>query len=452
MSNTNCDFNSLFGDKIYQLEMIPGCPLSENYAKILLIEKIYSFVFLACFILFVLAKHRKKYFTKLINDSIFVLLDDYYRIVYVKGDSLALEPFDEQCLLNHYSIFDFFHLFECCNMLFCNIFSPIYSKIVMWLYPAKCCFWRNSKYILFYIVVFGYVVLTPLEYLTSFLTAPCLYETSNVFTNPFLFFYGIMDLIFSSLSIFVLTFMISFISSRRELQSLHHNDIKGKAFFMHYHVKKGMIFAFSALFVKILLILISGHTYFDESLDAESNIYWLGRSFFFLFLIRRSHSRKRIQINCNYDYLKEESKFFQIQNFLYKHRISANKFLDFTNMHETFVDSLKEKLEKDVSVKMKFFKKIINTIEAQKFKNVIVKKNMDSGYHTFLARLLGFYFVLMVFLSVLMTLTIITPEIKQLKNSCFLNSAIVGFPIIDLIELCCFPYFFYKTTRKENLI
>lgn len=452
MSNTNCDFNSLFGDKIYQLGVISDCQLSQNYAKILLIEKIYSFVFLACFILFILVKQRKKYFTKLINDSIFVLLDDYYRIVYVKGDSIALEPFDEQCLLNHYSIFDLFHLFECCNMLFCNIFSPIYSKIEKWLHPAKCYFWRNSKFILFYIIVFGYVVFSPLEYLASFLTAPCLYETSNVFTNPFLFLYGIIDLIFSSLSIFVLTFMISFISSRREIQSLHHNDVKGKAFFVHYHVKKGMIFAFSGLCVKILLILISGHTYFDESLDAKSNIYWLGRSFFFLFLIRRSHSRKRIQINCNFDYLKEESKFFQIQNFLYKHRISANKFLDFSNIPENFVDGLKEKLENDVSVKMKFFKKIIHTIEAQKFKNVLVKKNMDSGYHTFLARLLIFYFVLMVFLSVLTILTIIAPDVKQLKNSCFLNSAIVGFPITDLIELCCFPYFFYKTTRKENLI
>ena len=75
MLKTDFDFNSLFGDKIYQLEVIPDCQLSENYGKILLIEKIYSFVFLACFILFVLAKHRKKYFTKLINDSIFVLLD-----------------------------------------------------------------------------------------------------------------------------------------------------------------------------------------------------------------------------------------------------------------------------------------------------------------------------------------------------------------------------------------
>jgi len=452
-----CDsFQSLFGDVIYQYEIVPDCVLSENYDKILLVEKIYSFTFLLLFLGFFLLKRKfygDEYFSQLKNDSIFVLLDDYYTIIYVKGDSCISEPFDELLNRHNYNVFDFFNLHKCCQIPCCNqFFTPIFRRIDRFFYPMRRFFWKHSKSFFFYVIVYGYIFFSPLEYLTSFLTAPCIDETKEVFSNPPLLIYGIIDLIISTCAIFVLTFMISFISSRRELQSFHQNDVKGKAYFFHYHIKKGMIFAWAGLLLKVMLMIISGHTFFDISLDAVSNLYWIGRSLFFLFMIRQSHSRKVIQRNCNCEYLKEESRFFQIQNFLYKNRVDVNKMMDFKKSKDVFMNYLSEKLDNHIFVKMLLFKRMMKVLEAQKFNNVIVKKNLDSRYHAFLATLFTFYFGVYVFLTILSTLTIIDTQNVSLKTSCFLHSASVGFTLMDFIEIICFPFLFYKTTRKVNLI
>jgi len=445
---SQCGFKELFSDLIYNLRKIEDCPVSENYEIIQFFEKIYSLVFISAFVFFVLFKkkvHGPDYFNQLKDSSIFVILDDYYRIVYIQHDS-----FDVILTKNNDNFYDFLDMLDCCKTRCCiRIMTPISHMLKRFLLPIQKFLWKNSKSICFYLVVFGYFFFSSVEYLTSFLTAPCLIDNANIFQNPLLLTYGFIDLIISSCTNFVFTFMISFISTRRELLSFHPNDIKGKAFFFHYHVKKGLIFALLGFLVKLLLMIISGHTFFDMSLDPASNVFWMARAIFFLFLIRWSHSRKRVQISCNCEYLKEESKFFQIQNFLYKHRWNFEKMMNFKTKKEVLMDNLKSKLKEDVSLKFGLFKEMVAVLENQKFKNVIIKKNVvDSGYPAFLATLLMCYFGYYIVVTVLSTLTLMNS--RSLTESCFLNSVMVCYNLTDFFEVICFPYLFYMTTRKDN--
>ena len=434
-----CGFRELFDDMIYiPSNSIPDCPVLSEIKEIVLGEKIYSFFFMVVFIAAILYKLKQKgreYFKKLENDSIFILLDDYYNLTYVQPqESIAYEQnLEEIYQKNDYDI-----------LYFPRISTPIYKFFKKYLLPIEKCFWRNSKFLLYYLVVFGFVFISPIEYIFSFLISPCLDLALG------LWIYGFIDVITSSCSIFVIVFMISFISSRRELQSLHLNDIKAKASLFHYHIKKAMIFGMLILILKVLLISISNHTFFDISLDPVSNFFWLGRAILFLFLIRRSHSRKRIQINCNCEMLKEHSKFYQIQNFLFKNRINLDKVMSFETKKEEFLKELENNLKQFVEEKWGRFIMAIDILDGQKFKNVIIQKNLDSNYHPILALIFYFYFLSEIILTLLSIMTFSNNE--EINNSCFINSSpIIGYICLDFIEIIVFPYLFYKTTRKNNL-
>ena len=446
-----CVFWDLFGDLTYNIKNIDDddCLISTNYVYIEFAEKIYSLCVIVLLFLsiFIMRKiNGSNFFENLKETSIFVLLDDYHQIVYVRKESF--ESIRKICASKNGDFFNFFNLLECLPCCFFFL-QPIYTKLeILIFFPLRSFLWKKSKSICFYMIIFGYYFFSPIEYLTSFLASPCLNNNNNLLNNPPLLIYGIIDLITSTCSFFVLTFMISLISCRREFLSFHQHDIKGKAFFFHYHIKKGLIFAFLGFLVKLLLMIISGKTFFDMSLDAVSNVFWLGRGIFFLLMIRRSHSRKRVQINCNCDYLKEESKFFQIQNFLYKHRLNLPKILNCKDSRN-FKENLTEKLEEDVSVKFEMFKKMVNVLDDQKFKNVIIRKNVvDSGNHSILATLFIFYFGMYIILTTMSTLTL--TDYRNLSHSCILNSGMLGYNCLDFVEIICFPYLFYKTTRRDN--
>jgi len=113
------------------------------------------------------------------------------------------------------------------------------------------------------------------------------------------------------------------------------------------------------------------------------------------------------------------------------------------------MDNLKSKLKEDVSLKFGLFKEMVAVLENQKFKNVIIKKNVvDSGYPAFLATLLMCYFGYYIVVTVLSTLTLMNS--RSLTESCFLNSVMVCYNLTDFFEVICFPYLFYMTTRKDN--
>ena len=446
----DCTKEDLFGDLIYTLDIIPNCVVSENLERIIIAEKIYSLCFLILFLVMTIYK-GSNYFVNMRDNSIFVLLDDYYYFAYnYDSDILVDDPtrIEEIIQQNNINILEFIHLFDCCKLsCFAFISKPIFDFFEKILFPMKKWFWRNSKTILYHPIVFGFIFYTPIEYLFSFMTAPCLESASK---HVALYLYAVLDMLMSSFVIFIITFMISFISSRRELQSLHANDIKAKAYLFHYHIKKGMIFGFLDFFLKGMLIIISRHAFFDISLDPISNVFWLARALFFLLLIRRSHSRKRIQINCNCDMLKEESKFSQIQNFLFKSRCNLASVMSFNKNKNEFLIEFQRNLNTFIHEKWMIFKNISTVLDGQKFKNIIIKKNRDSSYHVILAMLFIFYFAFSVVITVLSILTLTDNE--RIKKSCFLMSVpIIGYICLDFMEILLFPYFFYKITKRNNL-
>lgn len=433
-----CSFIEILGDINYSVENLPDCLLINNLKFLLLFQKFYSIMILFSFLSFIIHKLITKgrtYFGNLSENSFFVLLDNYYLIIYEgNAESLLFKPENDEPNL--------FGLLYFCFFLD-KVIKPLFGAISKLFFPLEKIFWKYSRHLLYHVVVFGFFIFTPLQYVFSFLLSQCL--ESDVALGM----YCILDVVTSTAAFFVLIFMISFISARRELLSLHIKDIKGRAFLFHYHFKKAQIFSIFFFFIKMLLMAISERVFLNISLDSVSKVFYLGQGIFFLLMIRRSHSRKRIQINCNCAFLKEESKYFQIHNFMYKHRPNFTKLMVFEKDEAKFFNGFENNLKNFMKTKWSLFKRMIDLIDAQKFNKIMVKQNVDSNYHSSLAVIFLFYFA---FLNVMEGINILTiNDFETITNSCLAYSfPIFGYILTDIIEIFIFPYFFYKALQDNS--
>lgn len=433
--------------------------IRENLNNVILIQKTYSLGVLLLFFIFLIFKKKTdpEYFSRLVKNSVFSLLKDYYKLKYKDSEfdtiSISLKENGNEHSLQKENIFDFFNISVCINLscpeFLCAPFTRLKARC--WT-PLKIWFWKRSHFMLFHLVIFGFLFYSTIEYIFGFLISPCLESSFSILI------YAIIDLLTTSFSFFTFGFMISFIASRRELQSLHPNDRKAKTLLFYYHVQKGFMFAFVVFLMKFALFGVSfssgnysGTTFFNISLNAVSNLYYLERGLLFFMIIRRSHSQKRVHLNCHCDLIKQEAKFHHIQNFMLKNRANVNEMLMQVQAKngEELLENYRSILQVYVNTKVTIYRDMIKTIDEQKFKNVLVKKNFDSSYHRILAWVFYFYF----FLSIILTILIILTLSPAFKGNCSLNGlSVFGFILLDMTEIFCFPFLFMKTTRKTGLI
>ena len=238
----------------------------------------------------------------------------------------------------------------------------------------------NISQISFITLSFGSWIVLPLKNILLLLINDCL--ELNVGKDIFQFFvisFFILDSMCSYIFFFNNLFLVSFISTRREILTVESNK-KLRGYLLYYHIKKALLLAFLMTLVKILLRLI----YYNEKEKSYYDSDYFLFNFFarlFLFCFIGSYFKNLIKTNliqnCD-NVLKSKHKYYLIKNIITKYMPNIQTYYTLikksvkeNSQQNAAIIFLNTKIEKDLENSQKNLFDGLKIIEAQKYKNIL---------------------------------------------------------------------------------
>ena len=411
----------------------------------------------------VLLYHKYQYktffFKNWVDDSIFTLLDVYYHAKKSKLDhSISVSQEFSNCALHkNVYIFDFeTYCCLCCHPYWIHhVYYPLKKFLKEKSLKIKMFFLKNSKTISYYSITFGFMLFKSIEDVLSLLLANnCLIKNQTLIT-----IFVLLDLFLTFWYTFNIYFLMSFLTIRREIQRIDQKNQLERAYILYFTLAKGFFFGLLVFLIKVVLIFNTGKFFYEIGRSPALALYSLGRQLIFLSLLGKCVG-KNMAIKNDCEVLKEESKIFLMQNFIYKKsigitnvvKILENEYNEDPKNFKYDGERLSKKLEEVCNDKIEELEKIFQINDSQIFKNVLIKSSKTSKY----PKRIAFLIFLDCFLYVIIDIMILASfkmsrdeDAKDLKCNyhIFINIVIT---IVAAMECFLMPYYIFYTVKRRT--
>ena len=443
--------------------------LFQFYSKIFGIFTIFIYTF---FLFKEVRKFKsfKEYLQNFLEKTIFT----YFEIIYQKmkkkhEDEIKYSEITTKKENNLVFIFDFYDCCcECCCICWLQIFIPIIGFFKKFFNKISLKILKNSKYIGIFFVIFGNFFVLQIIFVFDFLQSDCLLE--SIPSKNLRFFVISLRILFifilQSSFFFSMIFIISMISTKHELLKFPQNFPEKRALLLFYHMKKALIFAFLALILKIILIIIFSES-FHESNDFSipDNFYKLWKNCFLILLIRFLDSKNPNILSEGDKFVKNEQKYYAMKNNLLKYLPSSQSILESfkgkinSNNNNAFNNENNKKILNLMQNKCEEISKIageslemdMKLINEQNYKQIF----RNRGDNPIIPVIFVYYMLIDCMLSIIVSLGIFFCVWLNSKNSTNFIGLVLIFSylneIIRILEFILLPWLIYKTLMKITL-
>lgn len=305
---------------------------------------------------------------------------------------------------------------------------------------------KYRKKLSFYLVIYGFMLFRPLEYILSiFLANECI-EYNSYYRIGFV----IVDTILSFCYTMSIYFLMAFLTVRKEMQEIPKDHHEQRAEILNFSFMKGFYFGVIIMIVKILLIANTGRFFSEIGRSTDWALYSLIRQMIFLSLLLRSVLFKKKAIKNNSYYLRKESNLIQTRNYIQKNPIglfTINKIDKKNTNEQLFKQNLSDKLDKEIDLKIKTIEKIyeINELKGN-FKVVLMKKD-SSSYPKYTSFMIVLDCCIVAVAAIMILFSYKIPQ----SYICSYEGAIDSlYYIMMLLEQFVSPLLLFKTVKIEN--